>query len=105
MKSLLRALRTEFALILLLLVVLWGLVVVALYEPVASWLGSEDRYDRDSMVEWLEETRTPETLPEMVEGYLKALADLHSLPHPAEPHLADEPALTKLEKAALECGS
>lgn len=94
----------SYRLIVLLLVVLWGLVVVALFEPVASWLASDERYDRDTLVEWLEETRSPDTLPEMVEGYLKALRELEALPAPAPPNPPENDALAAVERAHWRVG-
>jgi signal transduction histidine kinase len=49
----------------------WGLLAVALAEPVRTWLRGEDSYDEAALQEWLEESRGfRATLPEMVETYL-----------------------------------
>ncbi|MGH7227185.1 MAG: hypothetical protein ACRELF_28550, partial [Gemmataceae bacterium] len=50
---------------------LWGLVVVALGEPLQMWLHGEENYDRAALQEWLEEARGYRgTLREMIEDYL-----------------------------------
>jgi len=52
---------------------LWGLVAVVLARPVAMWLHGQDSYDQDALREWLDESRgSRDTLPEMVERYIKA---------------------------------
>jgi signal transduction histidine kinase len=49
----------------------WGLLAVALADPVRTWLRGEDGYDQAALQEWLEESRgSRATLPEMVESYL-----------------------------------
>jgi signal transduction histidine kinase len=68
---------SSFWTVVVVLLLLCALVAVALYEPVTAWLASEDKYDRETLVEWLEETRGfRETLPEMVESYLKRQQEL-----------------------------
>ena len=63
--------------LMLLILVLLG---VALYEPVAAWLAGEARYDRDALIEWIEETRNSrETLPEMIDSYLQHLRELEAI--------------------------
>jgi signal transduction histidine kinase len=53
-------------------VVIWGFVVVVLARPVEAWLKGQDSYDQDALKEWLDESRGGlETLPEMVEDYIK----------------------------------
>jgi signal transduction histidine kinase len=50
---------------------LWGLVVVALREPLQTWLHGEESYDRAALQEWLDEARGYRgTLREMIEDYL-----------------------------------
>ncbi|MHB1422909.1 MAG: sensor histidine kinase [Gemmataceae bacterium] len=50
---------------------LWGLVVVALREPLQTWLHGEEGYDKAALREWLDEARGYRgTLREMVEDYL-----------------------------------
>ena len=52
--------------------VIWGLVVAVLARPVEVWLSGQDSYDQDALKEWLDESRGfRDTLPEMVEHYLK----------------------------------
>jgi signal transduction histidine kinase len=52
--------------------VIWGLVVAVLARPVEAWLMGQDSYDQDALKEWLDESRgARDTLPEMVERYLK----------------------------------
>ncbi len=52
--------------------VLWSFVVAVLARPVEAWLQGQDSYDQDALKEWLDETRgARDTLPEMVERYLK----------------------------------
>ena len=53
-------------------IVIWGLVVMVLARPVEAWLRGQDSYDQDALKEWLDESRgARDTLPEMVERYLK----------------------------------
>ncbi len=78
-----RRLWWRYAPALAVLVVLWLLVVVALYEPVTTWLRGEDTYDQAAVQEWLEEARGNRTLPEMIDEYVQAhhrAADLHERP-------------------------
>src|SRR5438445_8676692 len=49
---------------------LWGLVVTSLWEPVRFWLGTGRGYDRASLREWIEEARNGRTLSELAEDYL-----------------------------------
>jgi signal transduction histidine kinase len=50
---------------------LWGLVVVALREPLQTWLDGERGYDEAALREWLDEARGYRgTLREMIEDYL-----------------------------------
>ncbi len=52
---------------------LWGLVLVALNEPLQTWLHGEESYDRAALQEWLDEARGYRgTLREMVEDYLSS---------------------------------
>jgi signal transduction histidine kinase len=50
---------------------LWGLVVVSLWEPVQDWLSSGEKADETILHEWLDEARGD--LPAMVEDYLEQL--------------------------------
>jgi signal transduction histidine kinase len=59
---------------------LWCLVAVTLREPLQSWLGGEERYDRAVLQEWIQEARVfRQTLPEMVDDYLTFLQARRSL--------------------------
>ncbi len=51
-------------------VLLVGLAVVTLREPVVWWLGGEERYDQDALKEWLLEAKVYDTLPGLVGEYL-----------------------------------
>ncbi|HWG46493.1 MAG TPA: HAMP domain-containing sensor histidine kinase [Gemmataceae bacterium] len=68
---------------------LWVLVVIALREPLQTWLHVEESYDRAALQEWLEEARGfRQTLPEMVEDYLartRLYTDLRRQPTPTDP--------------------
>jgi signal transduction histidine kinase len=93
--------RGRYLVVWTVLLVLWGLVAVALYEPVMAWLGSEDRYDQDVLVEWLEETRGfRETLPEMVDHFLQRTRELEALPPPPSREGEPDPYLSQRELAA-----
>jgi signal transduction histidine kinase len=60
-------------------VLVWGLLAVALAEPVRSWLRGEDGYDQAALQEWLEESRGfRATLPEMVDTYLLRIHQEHA---------------------------
>jgi two-component system, cell cycle sensor histidine kinase and response regulator CckA len=71
-------------------VLVWGLLAVALAEPVGSWLRGEDGYDEAALQEWLQESRGfRSTLPEIVETYLLRVhqdAELRRSPSRPEPH-------------------
>ena len=54
-------------------VLLWGLVVFALKEPVQVWLQGDARYDEEAVREWIKEARIQRTLPEMAADYLAQL--------------------------------
>jgi signal transduction histidine kinase len=56
-----------------------GLAVVTLREPVVSWLSGEERYDQDALKEWLVEAKVYQTLPEVVGDYLKMNARYQEL--------------------------
>jgi signal transduction histidine kinase len=92
----------RYALVISLLVVLWGVVAaLALYEPLSAWLAGTDRYDRDGMIEWLEETRNAKnTLPEMLDGYLDSLKKLEQVPPPPAGQ-SDDPHLDDRERAKM----
>lgn len=49
---------------------LTGLVVFLLREPVAWWLHGEEIYDQEAIKEWIREARNVKTLPELVKEYL-----------------------------------
>ena len=52
-------------------VLLWGLVVGSLWEPVQDWLSSGEVQDQTTLHEWLDEARG--NLPAMVDDYLRKL--------------------------------
>jgi signal transduction histidine kinase len=59
---------------------LWGLVLVALGEPLQTWLNGEEVYDRAALREWLDEARGYRgTLREMVEDYLRRAREYSQL--------------------------
>src|SRR5262245_43294322 len=52
-------------------VVIWGLLVAALIQPVRGWIQGEQRYDQAAVQEWLEEARNADvTLAQLVNGYV-----------------------------------
>ncbi len=51
-------------------VLVLGLAVVTLREPVLWWLGGEEKYDQEALKEWLLEAKNYQTLPQLVEEYL-----------------------------------
>jgi signal transduction histidine kinase len=66
-----RRLFWRYARALLAPLLLWLLVVVALREPLSSWVRGESTYDQAALEEWLEEARGfRQTLPEMIDDYL-----------------------------------
>jgi signal transduction histidine kinase len=71
---------------------LWVLVIIALRQPLETWLHGEESYDRAALQEWLEEARGfRQTLPEMVEDYLaraRRYAELARQPTPDDPRQA-----------------
>jgi signal transduction histidine kinase len=67
-------------------VLLWGLFIAVLIEPMQSWLRGEDRYDTAALREWIEEARVfRETLPEMVRDYVEAVAKARTDEPPRAP--------------------
>jgi len=44
-------------------VLLTGLALLTLREPIAWWLGGEEQYDREARKEWLLEAKVYQTLP------------------------------------------
>jgi signal transduction histidine kinase len=85
--------------------VLWVLVVVALREPLRTWLNGQDAYDQAALEEWLKEARGfRETLPDMVEEYLRRARHLADLKARAAASGADVPSevdLWNARKAAI----
>jgi signal transduction histidine kinase len=66
---------------LLALIVLWGLLVAALFRPLQVWLRGAEGYDRWLMREWIVESRIfHDTLREMALDYLKTLDLAHANP-------------------------
>lgn len=78
---------------------LWILVVIALRQPLQTWLHGEESYDRAALQEWLEEARGfRQTLPEMVEDYLaraRLYTELRRQPTPADPKEAEQLATAR----------
>lgn len=73
---------------------IWCLVVVALREPLQSWLQGEERYDEDAVREWVKEATIRKTLPELAAGYLDLLESYRQQRREAGP-LASELALNQ----------
>src|SRR6516162_5940999 len=66
------------------LVLLWGLLVAVLMDPVRSWLHGDEKYDEAAVREWVEETRVHrETLRDMAQEYRNDL-DKANVPNPDE---------------------
>jgi signal transduction histidine kinase len=57
---------------------LWGLVLGSLWEPVREWLGASKAQDETDLHEWLDEARGD--LPGMVDEYLRILDRKDKLP-------------------------
>ncbi len=65
---------------------LWALVAILLWEPVHDWIEGEDSYDKSTLEEWLDESRTfRKTLPEMTADYAQSRAQLARLKPPDQP--------------------
>jgi signal transduction histidine kinase len=80
---------------------LWGLVLVALNEPLQTWLHGEESYDRAALQEWLDEARGYRgTLREMVEDYLHRAREYTRLrsAHPSAPGEAASAEVRKAEE-------
>jgi signal transduction histidine kinase len=63
--------------------VLAGLVVLAMLEPIRWWLHGEETYDQEAIKEWVREGRNVKTLPDLVREYLDLATrrlQLHGLP-------------------------
>jgi signal transduction histidine kinase len=84
---------------------LWGLVVIALRQPLQTWLHGEESYDQAALQEWLEEARGfRQTLPEMVEDYLERArhyAELQRQSAPPIPEEADHLPLLRAAQAVI----
>src|SRR5881275_1940414 len=50
---------------------LCGMVILILREPVGWWLHGEQKFDEDALIEWVREARPDKTLPERVREYLE----------------------------------
>jgi signal transduction histidine kinase len=59
---------------------LCALLFFTLREPVAWWLHGQDRYDEESVKEWVEEARIVQTLPEFASAYLDLNSAYQQLP-------------------------
>jgi signal transduction histidine kinase len=51
-------------------VLVTGLLLLLLREPLAFWLRGEDTYDQEALVEWIREARLYQTLPELISHLL-----------------------------------
>src|SRR5690348_12740497 len=81
---------------------LWGLVLVALREPLQTWLDGEKGYDEAVLREWLDEARGSRgTLREMVEDYLDRAQEYVKLARGAPPqnNRDDDRAIVKLRES------
>src|SRR5579875_3016934 len=81
---------------------LWALVLVALREPLRTWLEGEKGYDEAALREWLDEARGPRgTLREMLEDYLSCARRYVARRRAPlrQAGTADEKELLKLEEA------
>jgi signal transduction histidine kinase len=89
-----RARFWRYARVLFAPLLLWGLVVIALREPLQTWLHIEEIYDQAALQEWLDEARGyGGTLHEMVEDYLtraREYAELRRQAPPGDPDRAGE---------------
>jgi signal transduction histidine kinase len=60
--------------------IIWALLIVALFSPLLGWLDSEDRYDQAALQEWIDEARNNEaTLADLVGRYVSAVKDFAAL--------------------------
>ncbi len=67
-------------------VLLWGLFVAVLVEPLQSWLQGDAKYDDAALREWIEEARVfRDTLPEMVHNYLTDLDEARASDPSSDP--------------------
>jgi signal transduction histidine kinase len=64
---------------------LCGLLFFTLREPVLWWLQGQQRFDAESLKEWIEEARVVQTLPEMVTAYLDLNARFQQLQSKDDP--------------------
>ena len=82
---------------------LWLLVIIALREPLETWLHGEESYDQAALQEWIEEARNfRQTLPEMAEDYLaraQRYAELARQPMPDDPGQAQRWNLERTDAA------
>jgi signal transduction histidine kinase len=59
---------------------IWALLIAALFFPVLGWLDSEDRYDQAALQEWIDEARNSEaTLADLAGRYVAAANDFAAL--------------------------
>jgi signal transduction histidine kinase len=57
-------------------VLLWGLVILTLREPLRTWLHAEEQFDQAAMKEWIKQSPVFRlTLPELVSSYQHGVAD------------------------------
>jgi signal transduction histidine kinase len=79
---------------------LWAPLAFFLYQPISEWISGDLAYDEAAIQEWVEESRSlRETLPEMIEAYVRQTADLAKLEQEAA--TGDLEARKKKEDAQL----
>lgn len=52
-------------------VLLCGLVVLTMREPIEWWLRGQERYDQESLREWIREARINQSLPALTQSYVE----------------------------------
>jgi signal transduction histidine kinase len=87
-------------------VLLWGMFIIVLAEPLQSWLQGNENYDVGLIKEWIEQARPfHEALPEMARDYLKELkeAQEEAASASSKPIQVDRPEdyLVELDKLRL----
>jgi signal transduction histidine kinase len=85
-------------------VLLVGLAVITLREPLVWWLGGEERYDQEALKEWLLEAKVYQTLPELVGDYLRMQERYHELERAVDLQQTVRVALDSWPERHLELG-
>jgi hypothetical protein len=82
---------------------LWVLVIVALRQPLQTWLHFEESYDEAALQEWLEEARGYQsTLREMIDEYLARASEYVELRRQNTPREGEQARELRLRKIAGE---